>query len=101
MKKLGPGCNEDGWKIEVICTGGGGGRGCGAPLEITKDDLYIPNTNPFPHLEEPRSVRFTCPCGAENKASNSECFTDLPEKKAWLEKRKPSSPQKTLPWTTR
>ena len=90
MKKLGPGCNEPGWKGEVRCVGGdgtewGGKVGCGAPLEVTKDDLYLVHKHDIGGARD--EVKFTCPCGVENDMPDGLFFTDLPKKKDWVEKK--------------
>ena len=87
MKKLGPGCNEALWKLELTCLGNPNSnsiveRGCGAPLEITRDDLYTVDIYGPPHVV---SVRFTCVCGVENTPPHPELFNGLPPKQAWLQ----------------
>ncbi len=83
MKKLGPGCNEDGWTATVRCEGGAGRWadkiGCGAPLEVVKADLYTVHEH---DMGGPRDeVRFTCPCGIESNMPDGQFFTGLPKKK--------------------
>ncbi|HEU0050484.1 MAG TPA: hypothetical protein VFQ60_00305 [Patescibacteria group bacterium] len=90
MRKLGPGCNEEGWKTVVSCAGErdemGGAVGCGAPLEIEKADLYLVHQHDISGSRD--EVKFTCPsCGVENKMPDGEFFRDLPMKEDWLKKR--------------
>lgn len=87
MKKLGPGCNETGWTTNVKCEGDdkdtlGREVGCGAPLEIEKNDLYSVHQH---DITGPRDeVRFTCPCGIESVMRDGDYFTNLPTKAQWL-----------------
>ena len=88
MKKLGPGYNEVGWCQQVQCvgaTGRWGASGCGAPLEVTKDDLYLVHEH---DIGGPRDdVRFTCTCGVEsNMTVDKKFFADLPQKKDWAKR---------------
>ncbi|MFA6428913.1 MAG: hypothetical protein WCV84_00240 [Patescibacteria group bacterium] len=89
MKKLGPGCNEEGWKCEAKCVGStrnGGVVGCGAPLEITRADLYFVLEHDISGAK--CKVRFLCPCGVESDMLDARLFKDLPKKIDWIAKQK-------------
>lgn len=56
-----------GWFIEEKCTGkGNGGGGCGALLEVEKNDIYL--TYSYDYLGDKSTFyTFKCPCcGTEN-----------------------------------
>lgn len=88
MKKISPGCNEEGWSAFIVCRGQErfvkGGKaltGCGATIQVTKNDLYLVHEH---DMAGPRDeVRFTCPCGVENNVPDGSLFKDLPFKKDW------------------
>ena len=94
MRKITPGYNELGWTGQVRCTehrypdfSACKEMGCGALLEVTKDDLYtvtVFNQRSLPREE----ARFTCPCGAENALSCGEFFNGLPNKEDWIKSHK-------------
>jgi hypothetical protein len=84
MRKLSPGCNEFGWTGQVQCTENLRTRevGCGALLEITKDDLY---TVAVSDIKGSRiEVRFRCLCLAENLMPSGKLFKELPKREEWL-----------------
>ena len=92
MKKLGPGCNEPDWTMTVQCVGGDGSGwgnmiGCGAPLLIDRNDLYVVSLHDDGGGR--KEVRFTCLCGVENKVPQpeSKILTNLPTEEVWKAKQ--------------
>jgi hypothetical protein len=59
VRVLKPGTGQQGWSVEVECTGkGNGGGGCGAQLLVEEGDLYI--TSSSARDETTEYVTFTC-----------------------------------------
>ncbi len=51
-----------GWGIEQICTGkGNGGGGCGATLQVEKDDIYMTSKGYYDGSTD-YFYTFRCPC---------------------------------------
>ena len=82
------------WTRKFACTGrGGSGKGCGALLQVGKEDLFVVREQTWYSYEEEygtkSAVRFRCPeCGVET-AVMSEVpfrFSELPKRSAWLAK---------------
>lgn len=63
MKILKPGKYTENWAIEHLCTGyGNGGNGCGALLEIERNDLrHYPPINRGTWGDRDEAVLFKCP----------------------------------------
>ena len=60
MKVLAKGCGQNGWSIEVFCTGNGnGGGGCMADLLVEQSDLY--RTESHARDETTTYTTFQCP----------------------------------------
>jgi hypothetical protein len=86
MKKISPGYNEEGWTMEVTCTGlpsqggGSGVLGCGSSLLIEKNDLYLVTFDAG--MGGIRTeARYNCVCGIANLCPvNKKFFTGLPVK---------------------
>lgn len=98
MKKIKLGFNEPGRTFEIMCIGGSDGVnygkvGCGATLEVVKDDLF---TVPSPGGMAPRRKLVKCRCigcGFEADVPNGQLFTNLPTKEEWEAKQTAANPQ--------
>ena len=82
MKVITPGPN---WKIQKACTGAGNGdKGCGAVLEIEREDLRFFSSREGYMRDYPAAVVFKCPCCG--------LTTDIPQPE-W-----PINPEQLEPW---
>lgn len=76
MRILSPGENMTGrWVGKLTCTGKGNeGRGCGAALEVTEDDLYGTYSSHMGRFET-YYITFMCPCcGSETDVSDTDGY---------------------------
>lgn len=81
VQKLGLGYNEQGWSMEMVCEGADGILGCGAPIRITKDDVYKMTGAVAGKMigVTPKNIAAVrCPCRAQTLVPRGYLFTNLP-----------------------
>lgn len=86
MKVLKPGRKQQGWSVNVNCSGrGNGDGGCGALLQVEQPDLYRTVSGDYDGSRT-LFMTFTCPeCGVETDLETypSWLLNELPSKEAW------------------
>lgn len=84
------------WSLKVKCTAAGNtGYGCGAELEVAKEDIYITSSSCLWDTDYYYTI--TCPeCGKETDLPDSDIPGYLkgtfPSKTSWLRKKKGRMP---------
>lgn len=71
MKIVKPGFDDPQWTMTIVCIARENPkRGCGATLEVSKEDLFLKEVR----STKSEGVYITCPCGQEISLGNIEQF---------------------------